>query len=684
MIAATSGDRRFFTSSGSTVPSSRAGTSTTLKPSSAAVAGIGAVGRFRHEHGRAPVAARFQRRLDRHHAAQLAMGAGLGADRDARHAGQFEQPAAELGDQIEGAGHGGGRLERMDVAEARQPRHLLVEARVVLHGARAQRIDAGVDGVVLLAEAHVVAHRLRLGEAGQIERRACGHDCRVASLSRLRRSSPRRQVNAGDLGAADLEDQRLLDLKPAVGGEGGVAGEVVGVGGRGRAALVVQHQSTSFSAATKAARSASVLISVDATTSRSARSGLSGSSRDTGTPAEHALRGELLDDRRRIAGQAHGELVEERVVEDAYAGNFRKRFSQRHGVGVVERGQVSQARLAEQSHVDGEGQRAKSGVGADVGRRLVAADVLLAGRERQHETAPAFRVDRLAAEAPGHLADELLTRGEQADVGPAEGQRVADRLALAHHDVGALRAGRLDGAQRHHLGEDGDQQRADGVGLLGDGREVDQVAVERRRLDHDAGGLARRSRRGCPRCRSGRAAAPSTVSPAMRVTVSTVPRYCGCRPPDSTAFRRFVTRSAISTASAVAVEPSYMEALATSMAGEVGDLGLELEQVLQRALGDLRLIGRVGGQELGALDEVIDARRHMVAVGAGADEERHRTRRQRCARPWRPARARPRSRSSWSAGRAAPSAACPSGHRRTGRRRRRRRCGRACRRGRRG
>ena len=58
-------------------------------------------------------------------------------------------------------------------------------------------------------------------------------------------------------------------------------------------------------------------------------------------------------------------------------------------------------------------------------------------------------------------------------------------------------------------------------------------------------------------------------------------------------------------------------------AGQVGDLGLELEEVLQRALRNLGLVGRVAGEELGALDQVIDARRHVMAIGAGADEERH-------------------------------------------------------------
>ncbi len=56
-------------------------------------------------------------------------------------------------------------------------------------------------------------------------------------------------------------------------------------------------------------------------------------------------------------------------------------------------------------------------------------------------------------------------------------------------------------------------------------------------------------------------------------------------------------------------------------AGQGGDLGLELEGGLQGALGDLGLIGRVGGQELRALDQMIDRRRDVMAVGAGAAEE---------------------------------------------------------------
>ena len=100
--------------------------------------------------------------------------------------------------------------------------------------------------------------------------------------------------------------------------------------------------------------------------------------------------------------------------------------------------------------------------------RLLAADVLLAGREGQHEAALAVGVDRLAAEPPGHLSHELLAAAEQAEVGSAEIESDAERLAFADDDVGAKIAGRLDQAERDRLGDHRDQQRALGVRRLGD------------------------------------------------------------------------------------------------------------------------------------------------------------------------------------------------------------------------
>jgi hypothetical protein len=81
-----------------------------------------------------------------------------------------------------------------------------------------------------------------------------------------------------------------------------------------------------------------------------------------------------------------------------------------------------------------------------------------------------------------------------------------------------------------------------------------------------------------------------------------------------------VTRTAIITASAAPVEPSYMLALATSMPVSSADHGLELEDGLQRALRDLGLVGRVAGEELAALDQRIDDDRAVVAIGARAEE----------------------------------------------------------------
>ena len=58
-------------------------------------------------------------------------------------------------------------------------------------------------------------------------------------------------------------------------------------------------------------------------------------------------------------------------------------------------------------------------------------------------------------------------------------------------------------------------------------------------------------------------------------------------------------------------------------AGQQRDLRLKLEQVLQCPLRQLGLVRGVGGQELAALDQVIDRGRHVMAIAAGAEKERH-------------------------------------------------------------
>ena len=132
---------------------------------------IGAVGGFRHQDARALLAARLERGPDGQQAAQFAMRAGLGAHRHGRHAGQYRQPAHQFADQRQRALHRLLRLQRMEIAKARQPRHLLVEPRIVLHRAGAERIKPRIDRVIHARQPHVMAHHFRLGQARQADRR---------------------------------------------------------------------------------------------------------------------------------------------------------------------------------------------------------------------------------------------------------------------------------------------------------------------------------------------------------------------------------------------------------------------------------------------------------------------------------------------------------------------------------
>ncbi len=120
--------------------------------------------------------------------------------------------------------------------------------------------------------------------------------------------------------------------------------------------------------------------------------------------------------------------------------------------------------------------------------RLLAADVLLAGLQGEDEAAAAVGVGRLAGDPPGHPAQVLLGRGEEAERRPAEVEPVAERLALADGDVDAALAGRAQDAERDRV-DRGDAERAGVVGGRGERLEVLDRAEEVRVLDEDGGGL---------------------------------------------------------------------------------------------------------------------------------------------------------------------------------------------------
>src|SRR3546814_3305168 len=77
-------------------------------------------------------------------------------------------------------------------------------------------------------------------------------------------------------------------------------------------------------------------------------------------------------------------------------------------------------------------------------RRLLAADMLFARRERQHKAALAVGIDRFAAQASRHLADIFGLAREEADIRPAELEADAERLPLAHDNVGDRKSTRLN------------------------------------------------------------------------------------------------------------------------------------------------------------------------------------------------------------------------------------------------
>src|ERR1700722_6997420 len=119
--------------------------------------------------------------------------------------------------------------------------------------------------------------------------------------------------------------------------------------------------------------------------------------------------------------------------------------------------------------MDRERERAQSRVGADVARRLLATDVLLASREREHEAAPPFSVHCLANDTAWHLAHVLGPRREQTDIGSAEIERVAETLPFSDRNVDVHLARGAQRAESNRIVEDRNQDSAERARRLGEG-----------------------------------------------------------------------------------------------------------------------------------------------------------------------------------------------------------------------
>ena len=128
---------------------------------------------------------------------------------------------------------------------------------------------------------------------------------------------------------------------------------------------------------------------------------------------------------------------------------------------------------------------------ADVTRRFVAADVLLARLQREPVSRASVGIVRNADEPARHVAFVCIARREIGGVRSAESERNAETLRAADRDIGAEFARRLQQSQRENIGRD-DDERAGVVRAL---RRTFVIDRSRRRSPD----IARERRRPCRR-----------------------------------------------------------------------------------------------------------------------------------------------------------------------------------------
>ena len=336
-------------SSRSTEPSSAAFTTTTCMPAITADAALvpWADDGIR-QTSRSLVAVGAVVAADRQQPGQLALRAGVRLDRDPVVAGRLGQPALELVDQLAVALGVLGRRERVQVGEAGQRDRLHLGGRVELHRAGAERDHAAVEGVVAGRQRAQVAQHLGLavvgGEhlVGEVRRRRARRSSGSASPRRRPSRSARRRRTPQHRARAVAASCVSPTLMPDV-----VVVDEPQVHARASRAAAT----TSAARPGTRARTVSKNVVVhDLDPGRAEQRGR----------ARAAWRWIALGDRPEPLGA---------VVDGVHRGD--------HG----------------QQHLGG----------ADVGGRLVAADVLLAGLQREAVRRAALGVDRDPDQAAGQV-----------------------------------------------------------------------------------------------------------------------------------------------------------------------------------------------------------------------------------------------------------------------------------------
>ena len=406
------------------------------------------------DHDLAPLlglAALLEVRADEHQARQLALRAGGRLQRDRVQTGHLGEDLLQAPLELERALHSVLLLQRMEVREARQGDDALVDARVVLHRARAERVEAGVDPEVALRELGEVADELELVHLGKSRR--LGAPQLLGNLRRgqalvardRRRTAPALRLLVDELHRGHLGEHldEPVDLR--------------------RRALLGDGDEQHVVHA--------LVVAADR------------------VPGMDAALARRLHDVARIPSDANGTLLEccliwKHQLEPGTLQQLLLRVGRERETGLP---QLAQTLRTEPREVDEPSERQERLVRRDVRRRLLAADVLLARLQGEDIAALARGVQRLADDPSGHPPDEVRPAREEAVVRAAVRREVPGGLALAERDRAAVPAGCLEHAERQRV-DVGDRERLGVVRRGGELRRRLEAAEDVRLLEDHGGG----------------------------------------------------------------------------------------------------------------------------------------------------------------------------------------------------
>ncbi|MCY1505208.1 hypothetical protein D9M68_394050 [compost metagenome] len=319
-----------------------------------------------------------------------------------------------------------------------------------------------------------------------------------------------------------------------------------------------------------------------------------------------------LDDGGLAAADIQGQGVEEVLVValDALA---RQAFGEDGGEPVDALGDALQALGAVVDGVAAGDIGQQHLGGTDVGVGLLAADVLFAGLQGHAQGDVAAGVLGNADDAPGHGALEFVAGGEEGSVGTAIAHGYAEALGRAEHHVRAQLAGRGEQQQAEQVGADAGQGLLV-VQLFDQRPQVADLAVGIRVLQQGAEHLV-----------------PRQVIHMVHHQVEAERLGAGLHHRDGLRMAVFVDEEQVALRLGHALGQGHgfggggglveQRGAGQVEAGEVDGQLLEVQQRLQAALGDFRLVGGVGGVPAGVFQHVAqDHRGREGAVVTHADQ----------------------------------------------------------------